>query len=89
MTLKTDGERLAVLETQSIALNKKLDVLDASIGGLHTKMDGLLTTLSSNFVSKGEFEEWKKARSLERILIILVTSAITGLVSFFIQKGGF
>lgn len=65
MGLKNDGERLAVLENQMTVVGKKIDALDSSVGALHTKMDSLVTTLSTNFVSKGEFQEWQKSRSLE------------------------
>ena len=82
------GERLAVVENQMTTINKKMDALDSSVGALHTKIDTLVTTFHENFVSKGEFEEWKKNRWYERTLIIILTAAITGLVAFFLRQNG-
>ena len=87
--MKNDGERLAVLENQMTSVGKKIDGLDISVQSLHTKMDTLVTTFHENFVTKGEFDEWKKSRLMERILSILVTAIITGLVAFFFSSGTF
>lgn len=87
MTHQTDGERLAVLEEQSKELKVSVDKTNASIISLHTKFDGLASTLSEKYVSKDTFEEFKKTKLLERILTVLITSTVTGLVLDFIQGG--
>ena len=86
---KKDGERLAVLENQMTVVGKKVDALDTSIQSLHTKMDTLVTTFQTNYVSKGEFDEWKKNRNLERILTIIVTTIITASLTYFFRTKGF
>lgn len=88
MIEKKDGERLAVLENQMTGVSKKVDALDISIQSLHIKMDTLVSTFHENFVSKGEFDEWKKNRVLERILIILVSSVIGALITFYFINAG-
>lgn len=88
MTNKTEGERLAVLENEMTTINKKMDAIDSSVSSLHTKIDTLVTTFHENFVSKGEFDEWKKNRWLERILIMLITGAISGLIAFYFRAKG-
>jgi hypothetical protein len=87
MTIIKDGERLAVLEEKVDSLSKRIGTLDGSIGGLHGKMDTLMLTLSKDYVSKATFEEFKHSRTLDRLLTIIVTAVITGLISYFIQHG--
>ena len=86
MDKKNNIERLAVLENQMQNVSKKIDAVDLSISALHSKVDTLVTTFHENFVSKGEFEQWKKSRNLERITMVLVTAIITALVTFFIAS---
>lgn len=83
------GERLAVVENQMTMFGKKIDALDTSVQALHVKMDTLVSTFHEQFVSKGEFDEWKKNRILERILIVLVTTILSGLVAFFLKESKF
>lgn len=71
-----------------LSMNKKMDAIDLSMSALHAKMDTLVSTFHENFVSKGEFDEWKKNRVLERIVLVLVTAAISGLISFFLREKG-
>lgn len=83
---KSADERLGILETQMVSLEKKVDDVDKSISNLHLKIDGLVTTLSDKYVSKDTFDEWKKNRWLERMLIIIVTAALSGLIAFFLRE---
>lgn len=85
MGKKEDGERLATLETQVENTNQKLTTLENSVQGLHGKFDALSTMITTNYVAKDTFEEYKKNRWLERSLIILVTSIISGLVGLFLR----
>ena len=86
MTQKPDGERLAFLEATMTGVNKKLDALDMLMSTLHIKMDTLTTTFNDNFVAKREFEEWKRSRSIERVVLILFTAIISSLVTFWVYQ---
>jgi hypothetical protein len=81
-----DGERLAVLEEQTKELKISVDGVKNSMASLHTKFDALSLSMSERYVSKDTFEEYKKSRLLERVLTILVTTVITGLVTYFFTQ---
>lgn len=81
-----DGERLAVLEEQAKELRTGMDGIKTRVDSLHTKFDSLAVTLSEKYVSKEAFDGYKRAKSLERLLTIIVTAIITGLVMFFFEK---
>lgn len=86
MTKPPDGERLAVLEEQTKELKVSVDGVKASMNSLHTKFDALSTAISERYVSKDTFTEYKRSRLLERILTILVTTAIAALVTYFFTQ---
>lgn len=73
-----DGERLAALEVEMRNLQTGIDMANKSVDALHVKFD----SLQGSYVSKGEFEEWKRSRWLERLLMILTTAVITTLVAY-------
>lgn len=76
------GERLAVLENQVHNIDTKINSIETSMKELHGKFD-IITT---NYVAKETFEEYKKNKWLERILLILVTAILSGLVAFFLRE---
>lgn len=85
MTKIEDGERLAILETNMTNIDKRLSGLETSMSALHGKFD----LISQNYVAKATFDEYKKNKWLERILIVLATTVISGLVAFFLREAGF
>ena len=88
MTKNGDGERLAKLEVEIKNLQNGMDMSNKSMEGLHGKFDMLLNTLSTNYVAKDTFEEYKKNKWLERVVTVIISASITGLISFFIVQGG-
>jgi hypothetical protein len=87
-TAKDNNERLAVLETEVKTVIKDMANLKTSIDALHGKFDSFAILVSSSYVAKDTFEEWKKNRWYERVLIILCTAIISGLVAFFLRENG-
>ena len=87
--IKNEGERLAVVETQITSLTNKINGIENSMSNLHGKFDTLTKMLTENYVAKETFEEYKKNRGMERIITILITAAITGLVAFFLRENKF
>lgn len=85
MKVIKDGERLAALETNMENVQDKLNTMENSIQGLHGKFDSFINTITTNYVVKDTFEEWKKNRWLERIVIIIITAIISGLIAFFLR----
>ena len=82
----TDGERLAVVETQINILTGKINSVENSIQSLHGKIDTFTKIITENYVAISTFDEWKKNRWLERILTILITAVLMGLVGFFLRE---
>lgn len=88
MIKKPEGERLATLET-------KTNAIENSLHELHGKFDDFTKVISENYVAKSTFEQFKetqkekdKNKGLERVIIVLVTTVIAGLVGFFFRQFG-
>ena len=64
-----------------------------SIQQLHGKFDDFTKVISENYTATATFEQFKetikekdKNKWMERILIILITATITGLVAYFFRQ---
>ena len=82
--MKNDGEKIVALETEMKNIDNRMEKLEKSIQELHGKFD-LITT---NYVHKDTFEEYKKNKWLERIITVLITAILSGLVAFFLRSQG-
>lgn len=82
---KRNDERLAVLETEVKNLSVKINGVENSVQSLHGKFDVFSTTITQNYVAKETFNEYKKNRLLERVLTVLGTAILTGLVAYFFR----
>ena len=60
--------------------------LKISVGSLHGKFDAFTTLITTSYVAKETFEEYKKGRNMERLTTILVSSMIAGLVGYFLAN---
>ena len=85
MTMKTEGERLATMENEIKNMDSRIEAMTKSVDALHGKFDSLTTILTTSYVAKETFDEYKRGRTLERILTILATAVISGLVAFFLR----
>ena len=70
---KTNNERLAVLET-------KVENVEVILTRLETKID----VLSSGFITRDEFNSLKSTRWRDSVILILVSSAIAALITFYV-----
>lgn len=66
------------------AIDRRLDSIDKSMDSLNAKFD-IITT---SYVHKDTFEEYKKNKWLERVIVVLVTGIIMGLIGFFLREYG-
>ena len=80
--LQNNGERLATLETEVKNIQTGMTELKTSVDSLHGKFDVFI----QNYVAKDTFEEYKKNKWLERILLIIITAGISGLIAFFLRE---
>ena len=84
--MKKDGERLAAMEVEVKNIQNSMSTMSTSVEALHGKFDALTSMITTNYVAKETFEEWKKNRLMERILTIIVTAIIVGLIGFFFRE---
>lgn len=89
MTATNTGERLVAVETKMNNINDKMNGLENSMLSLHGKIDTFTKLITENYVAKETFDEYKKNRWMDRIITILLTALITGLVAFFLRENKF
>lgn len=95
MAEKSDNERLAIVETQLTGITGKTNSIENSVKELHGKFDNFSKVISENYVAKDTFEQYKKTqeqreknRWMDRLLTIIITAVITGLIAYFLRRGG-
>lgn len=81
-----NGERLAALEADVQNVQKNQDTMQKSIDSLHGKFDLLQQMLGTNYVAKDTFEEYRKNRWLERVVVALITAVLSLMVGLIIIK---
>lgn len=92
-TIKPDGERLAILETETKTITEKVNSIENSVQSLHGKFDTFTKVLAENYVAKDTFTQWQatekekeKNRGMERFVWVMVTAIVTGLIAFFLRE---
>ena len=84
--MRTEGEKIATLEANMINIDRRLTSIEESVASLHGKYDAFMKIITESYVAKETFEEYKRNRTLERIITILATATISGLVAFFLRE---
>ena len=79
-------DKVIAMEVEVKNLQTGVDIINNSMRELHGKFDNFSTTITQNYVSRDTFEEYKKNRMLERIIVIMITAVITGLIAFFLRE---
>lgn len=79
-----DGERIASMEAQMKGIDKRLNGIEKGMVSLNSKLD----LITSNYVHKDTFTEYKKNKWLERVIVVMVTAMLSGLVAFFLREFG-
>jgi predicted nuclease with TOPRIM domain len=93
--MKNDGERIASMEVEVKNLSEKVNSVENSVHELHGKFDVFQNTIIKSMVSNEAFTEYKKSEEirrkngrLEKLIYILVTAIVAGLVAFFFREMG-
>lgn len=84
--IQSSNERLATLENQVDNLQTSVTELKTSVDLLHGKFDAFLKIIMENYVAKETFDEYKRSKWLERLLIIIITAIISGLIAYFLRQ---
>ena len=91
--MKNDGERLASMETEVKNLGGKLNGMENSMASLHGKVDAFTKLLADKYMTTATFEQYKetvkeheKNDLLQKIILVIVTAVITGLIAFFLRE---
>lgn len=80
----TDGEKIASIEAKMEGIDRRLNSIDDNMKQLNAKFD----LITSSYVHKDTFDEYKKNKWLERVIVVLVTAILSGLVAFFLHEAG-
>ena len=90
---KTEPERLAIVETEILAVKEKVNSIENSLQSLHGKFDIFNKTLAENYVPITTFNEYKlriieegKNQLLKQIGVGIIMLIIGGLVGFFFKN---
>lgn len=78
---ETTAVKLARQETEMKQLHSDVQEIKADLKEVKN-------TISSNFVTRAEFELIKKNRTLQVMMTILATSGITALITYFMVHAG-
>jgi|SRR3990167_6168636 len=93
MARKPDGERLTALEVESKNIIEKVNNIENSVQSLHGKFDSFSEMISKNYIAVATFDQYKqtvvekeKNKNMDRLLWIIITAAITGLIAYFLRE---
>jgi len=79
MSTQTEREQIAVLQNQ-------VSTLQVDLKEVKTDIKHLIQAVDSNFVTKGEFAEYKKSQIWQKTLIAIGFTIIGALVTNFIAN---
>lgn len=79
--MKSKETEIAILQTQMTVAQKDISEIKADI-------KTIIVTLDGNFLTKGEFVEYKKAQIWQKTLIALAFLFIGALVTYFFSTVG-
>lgn len=75
-------------ETEIAVLQNQMKVAQADITEIKADLKHLIDTVDNNFVTKGEFAEYKKSQIWQKVLIALGFTLIGALVTYFFSTVG-
>lgn len=82
MTLKSTETEIELLKQESKQMAETLDEIKSDI----KEIKGFMQAIDQNYVSRKEFELFKKSQNLQKILVGMVTAVITAFVTFEVMR---
>lgn len=73
---------MATVATQIAVLNEQMSTAITEIKSLRKTVE----ETSGSFLPRNEFSEWKKGQTYQKILIVLITSIVVGILEYGILR---
>lgn len=83
---KSTETEVAVLKNQTEVLNRDLTEVKKTLGSMDTKLEEIRSLLSEQYVTKSEFESFKKSQNIQKILVGVTTAIITAFLTFEVMR---
>ena len=78
---KSTETEIAVLKNQTKVFDRDLTEVKATLGSMDSKLEEIRSLLSEQYVTKKEFDAYRRAQNINKILIGLMTAVITAILT--------
>lgn len=82
MTAKSTETEIEVLKLQTKVFDKDLSEVKETLNSMDGKLEEIRSLLSEQYVTKKEFDAFKRAQNLQKWLVGVITAVITALITF-------
>lgn len=79
---KSTETEVAVLKSQTEVLNRDLLEIKTELQNNNSKLEEIKELITKNYITREEFEVYKKANNIQKWLIGIVTAIITSFVTY-------
>lgn len=86
MAAKSTETEIEVLKLQTQVFDKDLNEVKTTLNSMDSKLEEIRSLLSEQYVTKKEFEGYKKTQNIQKILVGVITAVITALVTFEVMR---
>ena len=76
---KSTETEIEVLKTQTKVFDRDLTEVKQTLGSMDSKLEEIKTLLGDQYVTKKEFEAYRKSQNLNKVLIGVITAIITAI----------
>ena len=83
---KSPETEIAVLKKQTEIFDRDLGEVKTTLSSMDSKLEEIKTLLSEQYVTKAEFEGFKRSQNLQKIIVGVVTTVITAFVTFEVMR---
>lgn len=78
---KSNDTEIAVLKEQTKVFDRDLTDVKNTLGSMDTKLEEIRALLSEQYVTKKEFDTYRRTQNINKIIIGVITAVITALVT--------
>lgn len=76
---KSNDTEIAVLKEQTKVFDRDLGEVKTTLSSMDGKLEEIRSLLSEQYVTKKEFEAYRKSQNLNKVLIGVITAIITAM----------
>ncbi len=78
---KSTETEIAVLKNQTKVFDRDLTEVKATLGSMDSKLEEIRSLLSEQYVTKKEFDAYRKAQNFNKVLIGVLTAVFTAVIT--------